>query len=789
MSITKVENVLRIHTYTPDGEQVEDARELSNVPMAELFPNEPVCLIDWLIKGQIPSRAELEAPVLAEGCEFIGHYGWGSAVKRGQTIGLTRDLLAEVGLLRDATRGIMTGRMLLNQGTFGGLKGTFRIQVVDRGTVIAGNPVDDGHSLLRRDLAELGYDADTPKIVLGKAKQSYSFWQRIPWSMELQQELLPIIQETIAEASDPGNWDFDYGPAWEEKQALIQLDERMQQHPYVAPAFLKVMADYLARAATTVDVPTEVRVAVPTTSPIATVVGPHALTRYPVDSNGSTQAVEPSALDGQEFLRVSQLEVVQYTVASKQLMAKGCFGVVDELPDGVDLVLCLDDIKMTVEALDGLKHGDIVELEAVIPFHQWFAAGCAIGINSEWAKDSMGLDFDGDMVFVMPLHEFPMLLKAIRGRIPGNTPKLEKVPQALDKRVAMIRNSMANLVGLASNVAAGTFAVHDRRLLASQLGFAGEAALNDKLNWYIKVGTDGFKTMINQPLVEMEILALQGNLMRVLKKGAVWTRWPNEWAFRREVPKFQYEGMSKAEARRAVPIHFDGTIPMILRLTLPDMQRALQIKGGPIDMLPLSTFRGWAGPVPEHLLDGAHRLQLEFNARVTRVNFTWADDVIRFKKVWAHLIQDWMVAEHIGAEMACAALWREAHSTRSDSASAASVFMAFPELCKAIVEHKPGLQCAKQETVLVGLGYVFDEAPTHLVAEVEIREFRQERANKTLIRRIAVGNVPGKKDAKAPYPAGLIGMVEVHANQPELGTYVATITKAGHGNAWHCKLS
>jgi len=211
------------------------ATALRNVPIVELFPDEPVCIIDWMTKGKAPTAELLNDLVEFEGQQYIGYYGWGSAVKRGQTIGLTRDILVECGLLKTAERAQKTGRMLLGQGLYGGLKGQLRVRVVKRGTIIGGHPVDDGHSLIRRSRAVQGYSG-LDKIVLDDAKQSYTVFQRIPWSDELEAELKPIIDATMVDAADPGNWLYRKGPQWDERKTLAELDPDMVEHPYIAQA-------------------------------------------------------------------------------------------------------------------------------------------------------------------------------------------------------------------------------------------------------------------------------------------------------------------------------------------------------------------------------------------------------------------------------------------------------------------------------------------------------------------------------------------------------------------------
>ncbi len=68
--------------------------------------------------GKKPFIDDLMEPVVYGGKSFYGYFGWGSAVKMGQTIGFTHDLPKETLLANneDAQR---ISRWLLAQGFYG----------------------------------------------------------------------------------------------------------------------------------------------------------------------------------------------------------------------------------------------------------------------------------------------------------------------------------------------------------------------------------------------------------------------------------------------------------------------------------------------------------------------------------------------------------------------------------------------------------------------------------------------------------------------------------------------
>ncbi len=240
-----------------------------------------------------------------------------------------------------------------------------------------------------------------------------------------------------------------------------------------------------------------------------------------------------------ESERIKNLEVVQHTLASKEFFAKGCFGIVDELPNDWDMLVCADDIKMAKAGVKEIRNMLEIELtDAVLVFTQWFAKGTAVGVSAKWAKKLLGLDHDGDLVVMIDANNFPALWKTVSEYPERETPKLPKTktPLMTEKRPEMILKSMANLVGFATNVASATFLVKDRERLAQALGYKSVATLDHALNYFIKAGTDGFKTDVDLEELQKQLSVLQSNLVKVLGGMAPHTKWPNEWAFKRGIP-------------------------------------------------------------------------------------------------------------------------------------------------------------------------------------------------------------------------------------------------------------
>jgi hypothetical protein len=783
---TQLNNQISAAVLDKNGRKI-DEREFVNTPFTHLFPEDEFVVIDWLANNTIerPEEDELTQPVTYDGKEWHGSWAWGSAVKTGQTVGLLHDIGHECQMIKNAEDGQRFNRWLLAQGLWGGISGDLKIGIAKPGTVVNGMPIEDGFGYIRREVAEAGYNG-LNKIKLGQAKESYTFWQHIPWG-KIAEEVSPIIRETMVDLADVSKVLMDYSPGtFDDKKALYEAENRMLEHPFVANAIARASGEMLARAATTVYTGAVTRVAVPTTAKQVALnrSGKHVIYRYPIDNWGSIQAVDVRA--NKEAERIANLEVVQYTLASKEFFAKGCLGIVDDLP--YDIILCSDDIKMVSGDLKEFRKQKEALVSGVMAFTQWFDKGSAIGVNAKWAKDLMGLDHDGDLVVLVDCGAFPKLWEAVSHFPKAETPKLVKTKSPIgisdaqhrgeDKRPEMIRKSMMNLVGYASNLMTETFMVTDREWLAHQLGFKSEAGMDERLNYFVKVGTDGFKTNVDQEPVRKHMGILQQKMLKMFGVMAPWTSWPNDWAFTRGIPEVG------GEDKEAVKPFMTGTIPQIARLTLPNLKAVLET---PIKVRPLTAFRMWAMPVDSVQYECAKVLQEWYNARSMRVNWSDPDAVGKFKTLFVQEAKTWMEREGLDERIAASALWRVAHSSRSSNAGAASVFIAFPEASRWIVAEKPGLKSTGLATILTGCNY---QVPglEELEAEVEVVDVTTEKNGKQWVRKAICGAVEGQLPPQSDlYPENMIGLVAVNADQPEKGAYFARIKKVSSG-AWKCVL-
>jgi hypothetical protein len=779
--LTKLNHTVTLDVIDQHGVKI-DEREVANAPFSVLYPEGEAAIIDWIAAdGLRPTYDELIMPIQYGDKSLFGAFAWGSAVKRGQTLGFSEDL----DLIQNAEDGQRVGRWLFANGLYGGLKGDLKIKLVKRGEVVPGvGSVDDGFGYIRREIAERGWSG-LDKIHLGDAKENFTFWQRIPLSDGVRDEIEPLIHERLVDAADTTAMLFDLPSSFDDKKRLVEAEPQMIEHPFVANRLSAASAEHYTRIATTAPLGGVFRTAVPTTMPKVCWPGHEGkliISRYPIDSDGSIQALEVSETNEyyQEAERIADLEVVQHTIATKEFFAKGCLGLVDELPGDYDVILCVEDVKL------GGRRKQVELSEAVLVFTNWWDKGSMVGVNGAWAKDLMGLDHDGDGATVIEANCLPCTWEAARSLPHATTKKLIKTKSPIskgDRRPEMIIQSMSNIVGWATNLDASTRMVADREFMAKQLGYKSAGQLDKELNYFIKVGTDGFKTKVNALEVEEAMGRLQVKIRKLFGGLAPWTMWPDDWAFRHGVPSIRVEeGMGKVQAKHAIKPYMDGTIAEICRMTLPDLANILE---EPIKVRLLTDFRSWALSVPKEVYERAKEVQTWYNARQARVNWSDGREVVAFAAEYRAKIQD--ALGDLDSRVAASALWRVAHSARSTNAGAGSVFIAYPDEVMWIIREKPG-QTAKCRTVVTGLKYQLPQA-VDLDVDVKVVEVKTARRGKYVIRKALVVDeaLEGQRQPQGSYPTNMIGLVVVNADQPEVGEYMAQLRKVSD-NAWECQL-
>jgi hypothetical protein len=190
--------------------------------------------------------------------------------------------------------------------------------------------------------------------------------------------------------------------------------------------------------------------------------------------------------------------------------------------------------------------------------------------------------------------------------------------------------------------------------------------------------------------------------------------------------------------------------------------------------------------VPEKLLASAKNIQDWYNARAKRTNWADAKSINELKTAFDARLKEWMDDERIDRMTAASALWRVAHSSRSGDASGASVFIGFYDECLKIVAEKPGLK-GSLRTVVTGIHY---QVPglREATLEGEIVDVAVNIRGKRVIRKALVAQVDGQLQPQDPqFPANMIGIIAVNADQPQNGTYTISIKQTSQ-SAWTATL-
>jgi hypothetical protein len=211
----------------------------------------------------------------------------------------------------------------------------------------------------------------------------------------------------------------------------------------------------------------------------------------------------------------------------------------------------------------------------------------------------------------------------------------------------------------------------------------------------------------------------------------------------------------------------------------------------------LGSFRNWASRVEdEEILKAVKELQDAFNHEVGKVKWGDSDSVISFKHWIADRVNSTIRELKCDRKVFAAALWRQAHTTRSTEAQGASIFLGMPEEALEIVKNKPGRggpddEVPEGEIILLGLdrslpGYAGLQTKVR-ICDVRIKD------GKKLVGRKAVVNVNPRQDQKQPDPkSGLpensLGLIAPECDQPSEGEYVALIVRDGEKKRWKLSL-
>lgn len=816
----KLQNEIAIPVIDKTGKLVKKT-VYKNVPYMWLFGESPIVIIDWIANGENrPTPEELAEPIEYEGVTYYGFYFAGSNVKDCKTFGVPFDIAKSLmKYAQDSNRG---SRWALAQGLYGAAITTVTVKVVETGTLIGDYATADGMSLIKKSLADEIYN-DRKKIKLGRARGTYTMHQRINMNEACWNEVQPGIDERMANIKSLHHILMEQHASYEERKRLYTLNPAMLNHPYIALSLQRAMAEWFARAVTTLPIPETAFIAVPVPQ-IKKVLTDHRIwvNRNPADSPGSIQAIEPEDLPEviEYWLKhVASLEVYQHSISNADLSIKGCVTSVPDLE--YDLIIGHEDIKMS--NLDW-EIGGIYTAEVYIGFTQAYEKGTCIGINPEWGAEYLGLDFDGDIANTADMRKFPEIFKSISQNMQISTAKLTKVKddRTDENIISAIYKQMANIVGWATNLTSDfhQFHIDEQAHIANFLGYKSLETCEVTQNFFVKAGTDIFKTSLDLTSLEpqiahfydgMESIVFEDDDVKMPFRGAPYKSWPNNY-FTNKVPvvidKIYYDKntnqpvyvvdgdfteLDEDDLDNAIWPFMDGTIAEICRRSLPALEEKLD---EPISVTPLNSYVNWAKYVePEHM-QAAKELQTWYNARAAVLSWTNPHDVNVFKTKFHEFTVAELAKFKMTREQMAHALWRVAHQAKdrntpgnkkmSYGKQAASVFIEFSQEIEPILVDMPGKDL--RYLVVTGLQYQLPDV-TEWTGEVEIVQFNHRHKGKDVLRTALVATVPGQvQPQNTQFPENMIGLIAKNSYQPTVGKYMCHLT-LNTAKSWTCSIN
>lgn len=824
---------MTLEAYDFEGNHLPLQRQvINNSPAKELGVTDAI-IIQYDAEGLPQSQAEFEAalekfskPVVVEGKEYLP-FAWGSGIKDGKAIGLRSDLFAEKGILCFEEDTYRLGRAYFPNAT-AGLRGQFKVKAVPVGTVLPqGNKVDDGWGYIKRSVAKkMESSRKFRTIQMGAWQGSYSFLQRFEWTPALAEELAPYIQEGLMEIAGNGiDLISKMRVGAEEKVTFAKCHEEMEHHPYIANAVSMAKAERMFRVATTGGFLMQGGLFAPTTSDKLVLPGYRfgegsklggdydgdIITRYPIDSEASIQAVEAER-EGDEASRLAEMEAVQYTLTvGFEKSFKGMLGIVDdEVLGDYDMVVSVEDLKLCSDWCEGVvkEESEYAFADAILSVTQWYAAGACIGVPA-WLAKLLGADYDGDQGAVVAGEEFPEMMRQARRFRNLANPKLPKTKTPVEAglvRAEKAMLSMANIVGLATNVCSTVLGVKDQEWIAGQLGWASADEMHEFFMLAIKVGTDIFKTSYDYRPIAKRLSQLSTRLYQ-LGVVAPWTRWSGHpVAFRHECPMVGFpgeEGSDFAGKNFILPDEFkenrqDAIIPELLRITLPDIYNLFDALET-VSVKPLVYFRDWAIEPGGIYRELAQKRLTAYANRVRAINFSDAQQWRSYIEEWQAALASTIESHKLDAWQFANALWWLSHDGQRMSrldVVASAVFVGMPEQAERIAAERPGLATnhLHNEVVVNGVKYQLPDAVDGLVFNCRFVSFTDVHKSGKRIDRlacVAVEPLPGQVQPQSEYyPRNTLGVLAIHEHAPVDKEFVARLgARPGkNGESWVCKL-
>lgn len=844
------------------GGQMVQERTFTNTALAELAPDVAgaVVLVDWERTAEQGRRkvglskvksggkvvryrsSSLEAPVRIDG-EPYDLWGWGSSVKDGKTLHLRRGVKDPSALVIEKAEDVQRlGQKWLAEGNNGFGHGELVVQFIGLGEeeFVQYGPygIGDGFALFADEVVRPILTGARPSE-LDSAKPSAQLSQWIPLEgdgvrEEVRQLVIGQLKDFYQDVKERAASFTSHmvQDNWLVKQ-LLSVGEEWAEHPFVARAAGRGLADFMFRLATSLELNASYKVAVPAPTWILPGLDEGAAAgagRYPfsavplaVEANVRPESIpEP---DWEQMVEaIEEAEVIQYRMTARHHNNKGAALLVPraKLMGGVDAVICIDNVKM--DALN-IQSGEIVLLEdSCLTVTAHWDAGSAAGVPPKPWKSRAG-DFDGDGVVYFDLTDLQGIYNALKNGRVYDTSKPPKGAHPYDRSYVaeFAALSMENLIGNVANLQAEVLMFSEGQFPSDKYGMDDRDDALSAAAFDSQLAVDMYKSIA----LARRAKARQGRIFGQRKAFAAvnhgqpyplaaWKRWgdfhvrgsrvddeaASPW-FVTQIPEYD-DPMFLDTDQPHMSSWFEGIVPFICSMTLPRMKRVLEQSDLRFSYRPLVDWRELAPEASGRAIFAARRAHREWHT--LRQTFDFRDDagdsvaaMDRFQAASERLFR--MAAESFGLDEGelANALWRVSHSSSNDLTAAASMFYMAPDHALMIARgaSRAGIvaQAEALTTKLIGLGYAFGYSPKDLDREpaallklelpVEVRAFEQGDGPTRKMRYevVRIGEVEGMVQEK-------VGVIPADApDKPAPGRYHAVLRRLGATKAWHVELS
>lgn len=646
-----------------------------------------------------------------------------------------------------ARQAVYLGSGLLPHGnTYGGKRNkNMRILVLKRGSKYQGMDIEDGSFIFDpKTIQQRG----TP-IKLGPTSNNFSIFQHLDWDKiapdvrRMAEQLVDLVKnfdhsklahgKTVTYTDKQGVVHEVPGLGLDDqfKAMFLAINPQLAKHPWFVRGASSGTARWIASHAYAPYVSMSCYLAVAFekwTLPKGKFIG----YRHPVIAGASLHAMTvrkvvklPDAVKGGAVARATG-----FWRDGEAFTMKGA-GVIMPLPDGIDMVVCEDNIKIGRR----LASDTVLEADCMVTIIQRYAKSALLGVPyKDFAK--MNGDYDGDLVNILPANDIPLIYDNVKlhekDGVNFKLPRKNADPWSRENVKKLLMNAMSSNMGWATVLHSLYLAKPqaEREALVEKLyplcqdlaiamGLSGKAEPSVDtclaiLQYYVQFNVEAIKN------VDCDVLATYTAAARIQSLLVSWIgiKQPAWLSMRRAMEagvmfqtsfpqyldemdpdvKTKLESSSKFKRQWAWKIsgvEIAGSVPdECFRLNrAPLAQLWDEVVENPDPYAPY-TYVPWVEPISlsqeklgNELCDLFEQHIAVFEVARTQGNINLFDpeDVAIFRNQWRDICLQFADEHFNGDEELCArVLWRTSHE-RGENRLTGATFLGFPEEAKKIV--------------------------------------------------------------------------------------------------------